>query len=169
MSVFQVHSNHRHTQHVRVFNEVVCEFKASLLSPWAKPAFSLQVPLSDLHDPSSRIISLPLGGRPAQILRCHFSFSDRWLLISEISFYSSMNTRLTSHSKVLWLISITVLQPLYKYIVAIPYISDLIHSCLIWVQKKSEKKECFVGFFPVLQFDGSAGWVFIRELCKNPC
>uniref|UniRef100_A0A671P7C4 receptor protein-tyrosine kinase n=1 Tax=Sinocyclocheilus anshuiensis TaxID=1608454 RepID=A0A671P7C4_9TELE len=84
----QVHSNHRHTQHVRVFNEVVCEFKASLLSPWAEPALSLQVPLSDLHDPSSRTISLPLGGRPAQILRCRFSFSDRWLLISEISFYS---------------------------------------------------------------------------------
>uniref|UniRef100_A0A672KN59 receptor protein-tyrosine kinase n=1 Tax=Sinocyclocheilus grahami TaxID=75366 RepID=A0A672KN59_SINGR len=89
----QVHSNHRHTQHVRVFNEVVCEFKASLLSPWAEPALSLQVPLSDLHDPSSRTISLPLGGRPAQILRCRFSFSDRWLLISEISFYSSMNTQ----------------------------------------------------------------------------
>uniref|UniRef100_A0A673LR69 receptor protein-tyrosine kinase n=1 Tax=Sinocyclocheilus rhinocerous TaxID=307959 RepID=A0A673LR69_9TELE len=84
----QVHSNHRHTQHVRVFNEVVCEFKASLLSPWAEPALSLQVPLSDLHDPSSRTISLPLGGRPAQILRCRFSFSDHWLLISEISFYS---------------------------------------------------------------------------------
>uniref|UniRef100_A0A671STP7 receptor protein-tyrosine kinase n=1 Tax=Sinocyclocheilus anshuiensis TaxID=1608454 RepID=A0A671STP7_9TELE len=86
----QVHSNHRHTQHVRVFNEVVCEFKASLLSPWAEPALSLQVPLSDLHDPSSRTISLPLGGRPAQILRCRFSFSDRWLLISEISFYSTL-------------------------------------------------------------------------------
>uniref|UniRef100_A0A8C1WZA5 receptor protein-tyrosine kinase n=1 Tax=Cyprinus carpio TaxID=7962 RepID=A0A8C1WZA5_CYPCA len=86
----QVHSNHRHTQHVRVFNEVVCEFKASLLSPWAEPALSLQVPLSDLHDPSSRTISLPLGGQPAQILRCRFSFSDRWLLISEISFYSTL-------------------------------------------------------------------------------
>ncbi|KAK2903220.1 hypothetical protein Q8A67_007933 [Cirrhinus molitorella] len=84
----QVHSNHRHTQNVRVFNEVVCEFKASLLSPWAEPALSLQVPLSDLHDPSSRTISLPLGGQPAQILRCRFAFSDRWLLISEISFFS---------------------------------------------------------------------------------
>uniref|UniRef100_A0A8C1X0T8 receptor protein-tyrosine kinase n=1 Tax=Cyprinus carpio TaxID=7962 RepID=A0A8C1X0T8_CYPCA len=95
----QVHSNHRHTQHVRVFNEVVCEFKASLLSPWAEPALSLQVPLSDLHDPSSRTISLPLGGQPAQILRCRFSFSDRWLLISEISFYSSMNTHTPDLSK----------------------------------------------------------------------
>uniref|UniRef100_A0A8C2EQW7 receptor protein-tyrosine kinase n=1 Tax=Cyprinus carpio TaxID=7962 RepID=A0A8C2EQW7_CYPCA len=88
----QVHSNHRHTQDVRVFNEVVCEFKASLLSPWAEPPLRLEVPLSDLHDPSSRTISLPLRGQPAQILRCRFSFSDRWLLISEISFYSSMNT-----------------------------------------------------------------------------
>nr|XP_055066650.1 epithelial discoidin domain-containing receptor 1 isoform X2 [Misgurnus anguillicaudatus] len=84
----QVHSNNRHTQNVRVFSGVVCEFKPSLLSPWAEPPLSLQVPLSDLHDPSSRIISLPLGGRPAQILRCRFAFSDRWLLISEISFFS---------------------------------------------------------------------------------
>lgn len=82
----QVHSNNRHTQGVRVFSEVVCKFKASLLSPWAEPELSLQV--SDLHDLSSRTISLPLGGRPAQILRCHFSFADNWLLISEISFYS---------------------------------------------------------------------------------
>uniref|UniRef100_A0A8C2ELB8 receptor protein-tyrosine kinase n=1 Tax=Cyprinus carpio TaxID=7962 RepID=A0A8C2ELB8_CYPCA len=86
----QVHSNHRHTQDVRVFNEVVCEFKASLLSPWAEPPLRLEVPLSDLHDPSSRTISLPLRGQPAQILRCRFSFSDRWLLISEISFYSTL-------------------------------------------------------------------------------
>lgn len=82
----QVHSNNRHTQGVRVFSEVVCKFKASLLSPWAEPELSLQV--SDLHDLSSRTISLPLGGRPAQILRCHFAFADNWLLISEISFYS---------------------------------------------------------------------------------
>ncbi|XP_051576507.1 epithelial discoidin domain-containing receptor 1-like isoform X1 [Myxocyprinus asiaticus] len=84
----QVHSNNRHSQGVRVFSEVVCEFKPSLLSPWAEPALSLKVPLDDLHDPSSRTISLPLGGQPAQILRCRFAFSDRWLLISEISFYS---------------------------------------------------------------------------------
>ncbi|XP_052003753.1 epithelial discoidin domain-containing receptor 1-like [Xyrauchen texanus] len=84
----QVHSNNRHSQGVRVFSEVVCEFKASLLSPWAEPVLSLKVPLDDLHDPSSRTISLPLGGRPAQILRCRFAFTDRWLLISEISFYS---------------------------------------------------------------------------------
>ncbi|TRY87313.1 hypothetical protein DNTS_023140 [Danionella cerebrum] len=82
----QVHSNNRHTQGVRVFSEVLCEFKAKLLSPWSEPALSLQV--SDLHDLSSRTVSLPLGGRPAQIIRCHFTFADVWLLISEISFYS---------------------------------------------------------------------------------
>ncbi|XP_036450580.1 epithelial discoidin domain-containing receptor 1 isoform X2 [Colossoma macropomum] len=84
----QVHSNNRHTQGVRVFSEVVCEFKASLLSKWMEPALRLPVPLEDLKDPSSRSVALPLGGRPAQILRCRFAFADRWLLISEISFYS---------------------------------------------------------------------------------
>ncbi|TRY87311.1 hypothetical protein DNTS_023140 [Danionella cerebrum] len=90
----QVHSNNRHTQGVRVFSEVLCEFKAKLLSPWSEPALSLQV--SDLHDLSSRTVSLPLGGRPAQIIRCHFTFADVWLLISEISFYSGMNTHIAN-------------------------------------------------------------------------
>ncbi|XP_067093455.1 LOW QUALITY PROTEIN: epithelial discoidin domain-containing receptor 1 [Osmerus mordax] len=83
----QVHSNNRHTQGVRVFSRVECQFKPGLLQPLvggAGPA----VPLEDLKDPSSRPISLPLGGAPRQILRCKFSFADRWLLISEISFYS---------------------------------------------------------------------------------
>ncbi|KAM9309053.1 epithelial discoidin domain-containing receptor 1 isoform 2-T2 [Pholidichthys leucotaenia] len=84
----QVHSNNRHTQGVRVFSKVECLFKPGLLQPWASPALTLPVPLEDLKDPSSRPISLPLGGRPAQILRCKVYFADRWLLISEISFLS---------------------------------------------------------------------------------
>ncbi|XP_047454843.1 epithelial discoidin domain-containing receptor 1 isoform X3 [Mugil cephalus] len=84
----QVHSNNRHTQGVRVFSKVECVFKPGILLPWSSPALSLPVPLEDLKDPSSRPISLPLGGRPAQILRCKFYFADPWLLISEISFLS---------------------------------------------------------------------------------
>uniref|UniRef100_A0A3B3WLR5 receptor protein-tyrosine kinase n=1 Tax=Poecilia mexicana TaxID=48701 RepID=A0A3B3WLR5_9TELE len=88
----QVHSNNRHTQGVRVFSKVECLFKPGLLQPWSSPALTLPVPLEDLKDPSSRPISLPLGGRPAQILRCKFYFADRWLLISEISFLSGRKT-----------------------------------------------------------------------------
>ncbi|XP_034553107.1 epithelial discoidin domain-containing receptor 1 isoform X2 [Notolabrus celidotus] len=84
----QVHSNNRHTQGVRVFSKVECLFKPSILQPWSSPTLTLPVPLEDLKDPSSRPISLPLGARPAQILRCKFFFADRWLLISEISFLS---------------------------------------------------------------------------------
>ncbi|KAJ7985612.1 hypothetical protein DPEC_G00353870 [Dallia pectoralis] len=84
----QVHSNNRHTQGVRVFRQVECQFKPGLLVPWSSPPLSLAIPLEDLKDPSSRPISIPLGGRPAQILRCQFTFADQWLLISEISFYS---------------------------------------------------------------------------------
>lgn len=83
----QVHSNNRHTQGVKVFNKVACEFKPGILQPWSTP-LTLDVPLEDLKDPSSRTISLPLGSRPAQILRCKFYFADRWLLISEINFLS---------------------------------------------------------------------------------
>ncbi|XP_068179227.1 epithelial discoidin domain-containing receptor 1 isoform X2 [Antennarius striatus] len=83
----QVHSNNRHTQGVRVFSKVECLFKPGILRQWSSP-LSLPVPLEDLKDPSSRPISLPLGGRAAQILRCKFYFADRWLLISEISFLS---------------------------------------------------------------------------------
>nr|XP_033958361.1 epithelial discoidin domain-containing receptor 1 isoform X2 [Pseudochaenichthys georgianus] len=83
----QVHSNNRHTQGVRVFSKVECLFKPSILQPWSA-ALTLPVPLEDLKDPSSRPITLPLGGRPAQILLCKFYFADRWLLISEISFLS---------------------------------------------------------------------------------
>uniref|UniRef100_A0A3Q3WYW7 receptor protein-tyrosine kinase n=1 Tax=Mola mola TaxID=94237 RepID=A0A3Q3WYW7_MOLML len=83
----QVHSNNRHTQGVRVFSKVECLFKPGILQPWSSP-LTLPVPLEDLKDPSSRPISLPLGARPAQILRCKFYFADRWLLISEISFLS---------------------------------------------------------------------------------
>ncbi|XP_024861529.1 epithelial discoidin domain-containing receptor 1 isoform X3 [Kryptolebias marmoratus] len=84
----QVHSNNRHTQGVRVFSKVECLFKPGLLQPWSSPVLTLPVPLEDLKDPSSQLISIPLAGRLAQILRCKFYFADRWLLISEISFLS---------------------------------------------------------------------------------
>ncbi|KAI7806189.1 epithelial discoidin domain-containing receptor 1 isoform X2 [Triplophysa rosa] len=84
----QVHSSNRYIQGVRVFSRVECKFKATLLSPWAEPPLILHVPLGDMNDPSARTISLPLGGQPAQILSCRFAFESRWLLISEISFYS---------------------------------------------------------------------------------
>uniref|UniRef100_A0A3Q2QJ58 receptor protein-tyrosine kinase n=1 Tax=Fundulus heteroclitus TaxID=8078 RepID=A0A3Q2QJ58_FUNHE len=89
----QVHSNNRHTQGVRVFSKVECLFKPGLLQPWSSPALTLPVPLEDLKDPSSRPISLPLGSRLAQILRCKFYFADRWLLISEISFLSGKKAK----------------------------------------------------------------------------
>uniref|UniRef100_A0A667Z9S3 receptor protein-tyrosine kinase n=1 Tax=Myripristis murdjan TaxID=586833 RepID=A0A667Z9S3_9TELE len=94
----QVHSNNRHTQGVRVFSKVECLFKPSILQPWSSPALTMPVPLEDLKDPSSRPISLPLGGRPAQILRCKFFFADRWLLISEISFFSDFINFLLTHT-----------------------------------------------------------------------
>ncbi|XP_037130790.1 epithelial discoidin domain-containing receptor 1 isoform X1 [Syngnathus acus] len=88
LRVMQVHSNNRHTQGVRVFNKVECSFKGGLLQPWSSPVLTLSVPLDDLKDPSSRTLSLPLDGRLAHILRCSFFFTDRWMLLSEITFLS---------------------------------------------------------------------------------
>ncbi|KAM6968318.1 epithelial discoidin domain-containing receptor 1 [Aplochiton taeniatus] len=105
LHTMQVHSNNRHTQGVRVFSQVECLFKPTLLLPWSSPALTLPVPLDDLKDPSSRPLSLPLGGRPAQVLRCKFSFADRWLLISEISFYSVL---CSGPQTVLWLSNMMV-------------------------------------------------------------
>ncbi|XP_066543282.1 epithelial discoidin domain-containing receptor 1 isoform X2 [Amia ocellicauda] len=84
----QVHCNHRYAQGVRVFSRVECLFKPGLLQPWAEGPLSLAVPLGDLRDPSARPVTVPLGGRPAAIIRCQFTFADTWLLISEISFSS---------------------------------------------------------------------------------
>uniref|UniRef100_A0A8C7MUF4 receptor protein-tyrosine kinase n=1 Tax=Oncorhynchus kisutch TaxID=8019 RepID=A0A8C7MUF4_ONCKI len=103
----QVHSNNRHTQGVRVFSKVDCQFKPGVLLPWSSPPLSLAVPLEDLKDPSSRPISLPLGGRPAQILRCQFAFADRWMLISEISFYSAPPSTTTPPTSLLYTVANT--------------------------------------------------------------
>ncbi|XP_077576748.1 epithelial discoidin domain-containing receptor 1 [Stigmatopora nigra] len=86
--VMQVHGNNRHTQGVRVFNKVECVFKAGLMQPWTAPPLVLPVPLDDLKDPSARTLSLPLNGNQAHLLRCNFYFTNRWLLLSEISFIS---------------------------------------------------------------------------------
>ncbi|XP_057689541.1 epithelial discoidin domain-containing receptor 1 isoform X2 [Corythoichthys intestinalis] len=88
LHVMQVHSNNRHTQGVRVFNKVECVFKPGLMRPWSSPPLALPVPLDDLKDPSARTLSLSLNGHEAHLLRCNFYFTDRWLLLSEISFIS---------------------------------------------------------------------------------
>lgn len=121
---------------MRVFSKVECQFKPGLLLPWSSPPLSLAVPLEDLKDPSSRPISLPLGGRPAQILRCQFAFADRWMLISEISFYSGTFrvllsfTAFHSHSSSL-LFSLILSLSLPFYSVGFMVISDCLRKLII--------------------------------------
>uniref|UniRef100_A0A7N6FDH1 receptor protein-tyrosine kinase n=1 Tax=Anabas testudineus TaxID=64144 RepID=A0A7N6FDH1_ANATE len=109
----QVHSNNRHTQGVRVFSKVECLFKPGILQPWSSPALTLPVPLEDLKDPSSRPISLPLGGRLAQILLCKFYFADRWLLISEISFISDC----TNHIRLIHICNFQAIEHKYNNLI----------------------------------------------------
>ncbi|TTD18132.1 Epithelial discoidin domain-containing receptor 1 [Bagarius yarrelli] len=60
----QVHSNNMHTQGVRVFSEVLCQFKASLLSPWKPFDTSSPIPSEALTPPSLTSRSPPLLTSP---------------------------------------------------------------------------------------------------------
>lgn len=85
----RVHANNMHTRGVQVFRRVDCYFKRSLHTPWDPNPVTLSLAM-DVRDLSARTITLPLSGRLARILRCHYYFSSPWLLFSEISFLSDV-------------------------------------------------------------------------------
>ncbi|XP_053329009.1 epithelial discoidin domain-containing receptor 1 isoform X2 [Spea bombifrons] len=85
----RVHSNNLHSHGVQIFRQVDCYFKRSLHTPWDPKPVTLSLAV-DVRDPSARTVTLPLSGRAARILRCHYYFSGQWLLFSEISFLSDI-------------------------------------------------------------------------------
>ncbi|KAM4020030.1 epithelial discoidin domain-containing receptor 1 isoform 3-T4 [Anomaloglossus baeobatrachus] len=85
----RVHANNMHSRGVQVFRRVDCFFKRSLHTPWDVNPVTLSLTM-DVRDPSARTVTVPLSGRPARILRCHYYFSSPWLLFSEISFLSEV-------------------------------------------------------------------------------
>ncbi|XP_066437650.1 epithelial discoidin domain-containing receptor 1 isoform X3 [Eleutherodactylus coqui] len=85
----RVHANNMHTRGVQVFRRVDCYFKRSLHTPWHPTPVTLSLAM-DVRDPSARTVTIPLSGRLARILRCHYYFSSPWMLFSEISFLSDI-------------------------------------------------------------------------------
>ncbi|XP_053578016.1 epithelial discoidin domain-containing receptor 1 isoform X2 [Bombina bombina] len=85
----RVHCNNMGSHGVQIFRRVDCYFKRSLHTPWDDQPISLRLAL-DVRDPSARTVTVPLNGRVARILRCHYYFSSQWLLFSEVSFLSEI-------------------------------------------------------------------------------
>ncbi|CAH2314296.1 epithelial discoidin domain-containing receptor 1 isoform X1 [Pelobates cultripes] len=85
----RVHCNNMRSQRVQIFRQVTCYFKRSLHTPWDAQPVNVSLAL-DIRDPSARSVTIPLNGRAARILRCHYFFSSQWLLFSEISFLSEI-------------------------------------------------------------------------------
>ncbi|KAM6038219.1 LOW QUALITY PROTEIN: epithelial discoidin domain-containing receptor 1 [Chlamydotis macqueenii] len=85
----QVHCNNMHTRGVSIFGEVECRFKRSLATAW-EPTPATHSLAGAVKDPSARSITVPLGGRQAHFIQCHFFFAGEWMLFSEITFLSDV-------------------------------------------------------------------------------
>ncbi|XP_035751544.1 epithelial discoidin domain-containing receptor 1 [Egretta garzetta] len=86
-SIPQVHCNNMHTRGVAIFEEVECHFKRSLATAW-EPTPATHSLAGGVKDPSARTVTVPLGGRQARFIQCHFFFAGEWMLFSEITFLS---------------------------------------------------------------------------------
>ncbi|XP_074714130.1 epithelial discoidin domain-containing receptor 1 isoform X2 [Strix uralensis] len=83
----QVHCNNMHTRGVSIFGEVECRFKKSLATAWELTLATHSL-AGAVKDPSARSITVPLGGRHARFIQCHFFFAGEWMLFSEVTFLS---------------------------------------------------------------------------------
>uniref|UniRef100_A0A8C3BS70 Discoidin domain receptor tyrosine kinase 1 n=1 Tax=Cairina moschata TaxID=8855 RepID=A0A8C3BS70_CAIMO len=83
----QVHCNNMQARGVSVFAEATCRFKPTQAAPW-DPTPVTHSPGGVLGDPRARWVTVPLGGRRARLIRCHFFFGGEWMLFSEVSFVS---------------------------------------------------------------------------------
>nr|XP_009665512.1 PREDICTED: epithelial discoidin domain-containing receptor 1-like [Struthio camelus australis] len=84
-----VHCNNMHTRGVSIFSEVECRFKKSLATAWEPTPASHSLG-GAVKDPSARLVTIPLGGRQARFIQCHFFFASEWMLFSEVTFLSDV-------------------------------------------------------------------------------
>ncbi|XP_067169776.1 epithelial discoidin domain-containing receptor 1 isoform X2 [Apteryx mantelli] len=85
----QVHCNNMHTRGVSIFSEVECWFKKNLATAW-EPTPVTHSLAGAVKDPSARLVTVPLGGRQALFIQCHFFFANEWMLFSEVTFLSDV-------------------------------------------------------------------------------
>lgn len=81
----QVHCNNMFSRGVRIFRQASCYFRSG--SEWEADPVTFR-PAADRLSQISRFITVPLGDRTANAIKCRFHFSDLWLLFSEVAFQS---------------------------------------------------------------------------------
>ncbi|KAF7705883.1 discoidin domain-containing receptor 2 isoform X1 [Silurus meridionalis] len=79
----KVHCNNMYTLGVRIFQKVVCYFHSE--SDWEAKPITFE-PKMDGSSPSARFVTVALGHRMADAIRCEFAFSDTWMMFSEVAF-----------------------------------------------------------------------------------
>uniref|UniRef100_UPI00398EC745 discoidin domain-containing receptor 2-like isoform X3 n=1 Tax=Pristiophorus japonicus TaxID=55135 RepID=UPI00398EC745 len=87
----KVHCNNMFARQVKIFKVVNCSFKASPSAAWDPNHVSTTMVL-DNKNPSARYVTVPLGHRSGQVIRCRFHFADSWMMFSEITFQSDLES-----------------------------------------------------------------------------
>lgn len=87
----KVHCNNMFSKGVKIFQAVECLFKPRLISEWEAESVGVDTVL-DNKNPSARFVTVPLNQRVGKAILCRFYFADTWMMISEISFQSDMDS-----------------------------------------------------------------------------
>ncbi|NWY05322.1 DDR2 protein, partial [Nothoprocta ornata] len=87
----KVHCNNMFSKGVKIFQKVECLFKPRLIADWEPEPVGVATVLDD-KNPSARFVTVPLHQRVGKAILCRFSFADSWMMMSEISFQSDMES-----------------------------------------------------------------------------
>ncbi|NXF42993.1 DDR2 protein, partial [Oceanites oceanicus] len=86
-----VHCNNMFSKGVKIFQKVECLFKPRLIADWESESVGVATVLDD-KNPSARFVTVPLNQRVGKAILCRFYFADTWMMMSEISFQSDMES-----------------------------------------------------------------------------
>ncbi|NWT71067.1 DDR2 protein, partial [Prunella himalayana] len=87
----KVHCNNMFSKGVKIFQRVECLFKPRLIADWEPEPVGVATVLDD-KNPSARFVTVPLQQRVGKAILCRFYFADTWMMMSEISFQSDMES-----------------------------------------------------------------------------
>ncbi|XP_061208983.1 discoidin domain-containing receptor 2-like isoform X1 [Neopsephotus bourkii] len=87
----KVHCNNMFSKGVKIFQKVECLFKPRLIADWEPEPVGVATVLDD-KNPSARFVTVPLSQRVGKAILCRFHFADTWMMMSEISFQSDMES-----------------------------------------------------------------------------
>ncbi|KAM6243964.1 discoidin domain-containing receptor 2-like isoform 1-T4 [Porphyrio hochstetteri] len=87
----KVHCNNMFSKGVKIFQKVECQFKPRLIADWESEPVGVATVLDD-KNPSARFVTVPLNQRVGKAILCRFYFADTWMMMSEISFQSDMES-----------------------------------------------------------------------------